>query len=137
MAFSPIRTATDASQFAGAVVAYYSCSTYFSSGTAIAEEQVQYGIISEESSTWRETEKGHYLCKLHMWHEKESEANRALIDSRLKEANLEMRRADEGQIGFMKNCIVCNWGYFESMTDKNKVLQILQRQFPTTPSGEA
>lgn len=123
MAYSPIRTATDASQFAGEVVSYFSSSTYFSSAKAVANDDVQYGIVSEE---------GHHLCKLLKRGEAVPPCKRELIDSRLKEANLLMLRADEIVLKFLKTFMVCDWGNFEFMPDKRKVLDILNRQLGST-----
>lgn len=124
MAFSPIRSGTDTSIYAGAVVAYTSSSSYFGEG---------FGFISEETSTWHETEEGHYLCKLLNMDEEMAPSMRALIGSRLSEAGLSMRFATDAELQFVVENITADTAYFEFMTNKQKMLGILERQLRHVP----
>lgn len=134
MAFSPIRTSTDASTFAGSAVAYRSDSSYFGANQGLRLHDVQFGIVSEERMTWHEKEECYLLSKVIKMDE-DIPVMRPLIDSRLKESDLSMRFAGHDELHFIQRNVKADIAYFEFMTDKEKVLEIISRQLGIVPAG--
>lgn len=135
MAFSPIRTWTDAQPYAGSVVAYQSDSSYFGPDQGLRLEHVQFGYVSEMSSLWHEKDNGYLLSKLLRMDEDVSSMHE-LTDPILRESNLSMRSATDAETKSIKSYVAADLAYFEFITNKSKMLKILARQLGVTPARQ-
>lgn len=83
----PIRSSDEVAQFAGKFVAYTTAMEYFSDGKD--RTQIHFGYVEKHLYTWNFREKGYNLARLISRSGQSHEC--ALVDSRLKKANLAMR----------------------------------------------
>lgn len=125
---TPINSFADAKVFSGRIVAFKTTAIYFGVGQGykLDESEIRYAVISESFVQWINNERGYSMAIL--LNPKNLSSNNALIDSKLKDACMQMRLVTNEEVLAIKEAVIDGKAKFEFMSDKDKMVDLLDNE---------
>src|SRR5690242_9824378 len=126
-----INSFVDVEPFSGRVIAFKTTSFYMGekNGYKLDDSGTKYALISESLDHWEvrpsdgENNRG-YSMSIFL-NPKETPSNHALIDCKLKNANMQIRLATKQEVCLIKEAVVYDKAVLEYKFDKNKIISLL------------